>query len=263
MARKKCKCPDGVPEWGVTFGDMMSLLLCFFILLAAFSEPKKDREFQEVIKAIQEAFGYTGGSGMAPTLDAPTTSVITITDAISLYKEQFKQVSTADDPGVTGKQTTVQTLREGMQFRIGGWLTFDPGSAELKEEAKVELARIAELMRGKNNKVEVRGHTSNNDLPPDSPFVHTNADQALWDLSYARAMAVRDFLTAPPQGIDPARVRVAACANTEPLRTRVYDGNDVAVNRRIEVVVVEALLQEYQGQDQDQQAAVDSSTSFP
>lgn len=257
MARKKCKCPDGVPEWVVTFGDMMSLLLCFFILLAAFSEPKQERQFQEVINAIKEAFGYVGGAGMAPTLESPSVSIVEITDAIALYKEQFRQVSTADDPGVTGKQTTVQTIREGMQFRIGGWLTFDPGSAELKEEAKVELVKLADLMRGKNNKVEIRGHTSNNDLPPDSPFRHADAEQALWDLSYARATAVRQFLTAPEHGIDPARVRVTACANTEPLRTRVYDGNETAVNRRIEILVVEALLQDYQGQEQQASAAGD------
>ena len=172
---------------------------------------------------------------------------------------EFRQVSTADDPGVTGKQTTVQTIREGMQFRIGGWLTFDPGSAELKEEAKVELVKLADLMRGKNNKVEIRGHTSNNDLPPDSPFVHADAEQALWDLSYARATAVRQFLTAPPLSIDPARVRVTACANTEPLRTRVYDGNQVAVNRRIEIIVIEALLQDYQAEAPQAQATGDSA----
>ena len=260
---KKHKCPDGVPEWIVTFGDMMSLLLCFFILLAAFSEPKKDREFQEVIKAIKEAFGYTGGAGVAPTMDAPTTSVINVTDAVTLFREQFKQVARADDPGVTGKQTTVQTVREGQQFRIGGWLTFDPGSADLKEEAKTALAQIAEVTRGKNNKIEIRGHTSNNDLPPESPFAKLDPAQALWDLSYARAMAVRAFLAAPEHGIDPARVRVVACANSEPLKTRVYDANSVAVNRRIEIIVVEALMQDFQGQDEEPAQVSEAGPTFP
>ena len=65
MAVKKQKKPaPGVPEWVVTFGDMMSLLLCFFILLQMFSELKKDREYQRVVTAIKEAFGYSGSIGV-------------------------------------------------------------------------------------------------------------------------------------------------------------------------------------------------------
>ena len=51
--KKKHKQEKGIPEWVVTFGDMMSLLLCFFILLQMFSEVKKDEEYQRVITAIK------------------------------------------------------------------------------------------------------------------------------------------------------------------------------------------------------------------
>jgi len=59
--------PPGVPEWVVTYGDMMSLLLCFFILLSAFSELKKPREYQRVIDSIKEALGLDGGQGLVRT----------------------------------------------------------------------------------------------------------------------------------------------------------------------------------------------------
>ncbi|MHC4990575.1 MAG: flagellar motor protein MotB, partial [Planctomycetota bacterium] len=59
----------GAPEWIVTFGDMMSLLLTFFILLQMFSEMKRDHEYQRVVTAIKEAFGYSGGVGVLPTDD--------------------------------------------------------------------------------------------------------------------------------------------------------------------------------------------------
>ena len=54
MAAKRQQQERGVPEWVVTFGDMMALLLCFFILLQMFSELKQDREYQRVITAIKE-----------------------------------------------------------------------------------------------------------------------------------------------------------------------------------------------------------------
>jgi len=75
MAKKKCKCPPpGDPDWMVTYGDMMSLLLTFFILIVSFSTIKKEQQYQEVIKAIKEKFGYRGGIGEAPTENPPENS---------------------------------------------------------------------------------------------------------------------------------------------------------------------------------------------
>ncbi len=65
--KKQKKDSGGVPEWVVTYGDMMSLLLCFFILLAAFSELKREHEYQRVVTAVKEAFGYSGGVGVMTT----------------------------------------------------------------------------------------------------------------------------------------------------------------------------------------------------
>ena len=63
MAKRRKAEEPGIPEWIVTYGDLMSLLLCFFILLAAFSELKQPREFREVIDKIKEALGFQGGMG--------------------------------------------------------------------------------------------------------------------------------------------------------------------------------------------------------
>ena len=74
--KREKKQGSGVPEWVVTFGDMMALLLCFFILLQMFSELKQDREYQRVITAIKEAFGYSGGIGVLPIDDPPVRSIV-------------------------------------------------------------------------------------------------------------------------------------------------------------------------------------------
>lgn len=238
--KSKCKCPEGVPEWIVTYGDMMSLLLCFFILLASLSELKKDEEFQEVVRAVQEAFGYTGGAGFVPTQESPTTSILKRIDAINLHREKNNRISRADDPGVSGKQTTVKKVREGLQFTIGGRVTFEPGSARLMDQTKAQLDKVVEVIRGQNNKVEIRGHCSNDDLPAGATAA------AYWQLSYQRALAVEQYLTDPARGIDPRRLRVVACSNYEPLAQRVYDPAQVAVNRRVEVIATEALVADFE-----------------
>ena len=243
MARKKQPRMEGAPDWIVTYGDMMSLLLCFFVLLAAFSELKNDK-FQKVMESMREAFGYTGGSGRIPSDDLPNLAMMAKLDAVRLYDKPFRQISQADDPGVYGKETTVKTIREGWVFTVGGWITFEPGSAELKPQAREQLAVLAERIRGQNNKVEVRGHSVGSDQ-------RAGGNVDLWDLSTARAKAVMLFITAKPQSIRADRIRIVGCGDTEPLKKRVYDEAKHAVNRRVEIIVTESLVQEYQADTGD------------
>ena len=73
---KKCKCPpEGAPEWVVTYGDMMSLLLTFFIMLVSLSELKKDGgTLRAMLDSINEAFGPTEGSIGVPGTSTQTNS---------------------------------------------------------------------------------------------------------------------------------------------------------------------------------------------
>ena len=63
MAVKKKPAAEsaGAPLWMVTYGDMVTLLLTFFVMLLAMSEVKKDDRFIDFMQAIREAFGYVGG----------------------------------------------------------------------------------------------------------------------------------------------------------------------------------------------------------
>ena len=70
---KKCKCaPPGAPAWVMTYGDMMTLLLTFFIMLVALSEIKKEDQFRAIVKAVKKAFGMKGGGGEASANTART-----------------------------------------------------------------------------------------------------------------------------------------------------------------------------------------------
>ncbi|NLF31949.1 MAG: MotB, partial [Planctomycetes bacterium] len=73
MARKQ-QAPQGAPEWVLTYGDMMSLLLCFFIMIVAMSELKQDERFRKVVESVQREFGYSRSIGMAPADMPPEMS---------------------------------------------------------------------------------------------------------------------------------------------------------------------------------------------
>ena len=62
MSQPEEDSAPGVPEWVVTYGDMMSLLLTFFIMLVSMSKLKDDGRVQAMLDSIREAFGPTSGS---------------------------------------------------------------------------------------------------------------------------------------------------------------------------------------------------------
>ena len=237
MAKRPKKEGGDIPEWIVTYGDMMTLLLCFFVLLAAFSELKKEHEYQKVITAVKEAFGYSGGVGVLPINDPPLRSMIESLQELAKQKMNKKTVSQNTTAGIQGKESTVTRVHEGLKFTIGGSQMFEPGSAVLNDAAKPELERVARLLIGKRFKIEVRGHAASKTLPPGSPF------RDLTDLSYYRAKAVHDFLV-ETGGLDPLVLRISAAGDTEPVEPRAYTPEPQAVNRRVEIMQTEAEVEE-------------------
>ncbi len=141
----------GIPGWVVTFGDMMALLLCFFILLQMFSEFKRDHEYQRVVTAIKEAFGFAGGVGVLPTDDIPARSMVEILETMSVANGAESKMSRSADEGIVGEHTRVSRVAEGVQFTVGGVHLFEPHSVEVTESGRLELRQLATLLAGRRN----------------------------------------------------------------------------------------------------------------
>lgn len=226
-----------MPEWVVTFGDMMSLLLCFFILIQMFSELKQPRQYQRVVDAIREAFGYVGGVGQVPVDDPPLRSMIEAMEAAALRStRETTRVSQNTDPGVDGSHARVTRIREGVVFTTGGPQAFDELSAKLKPGVRREIEQLVPLLRGRNNRIEIIGHAAAKYIPAGSPW------PTLDDLAFARAAAVRDVLI--EAGLRDEVFRIVAAGVREPIRPRASDPADIARNRRVEIILSEILVDE-------------------
>ena len=224
----------------MTYGDMMSLLLCFFVLIVSFSEIKKDDEYQAVVEEIQQAFGMSGGGGKMPTPDDPALSMIQLLESLRLQNETDPNRSNAQDPGQEGREQQVRQVREGMKFAVGGRITFEPGSAELSSRAKRELREVAPLLEGMNNLIEIRGHAA----PLELPRAEREAG-GLWNLSHQRAQAVMAYLTGDEVKLSPERFRLIANADREPLQQRADSVLESEPNRRVEVLLSESLKRDF------------------
>ncbi len=220
----------------VTIGDLMALLLTFFILLQMFSELKRDHEYQRVITAVKEAFGYSGGIGVLPVDDPPLKSVIEQLEYMAMKNHRESQMSQSVEEGVDGPQMRVTKVRDGIVFTIGGPATFDEFSAEIKPEVREQIERVAMLIKGRRNKVIVRGHAAAKHMRPGLEW------KDLDDLSFARARNVKDALAA--FGVDDRVFRLEAVGMREPVRPRAINPLDIAQNRRVEIILTEQLVDE-------------------
>lgn len=248
MAKKTCKCKEGSPEWMTTFADMVTLLLCFFVLIVSFSEIKKDEQFQAVVEHIQVAFGMHGGGGRLPTEDDPAMSLIERLEAIRLHQQRIPNRSNVKDPGQVGRESRVTTIREGTQYAIGGGVQFEPDSAELSPEAMDGLISLIENhnLVGSKNKIHLRGHAAAMEL------MQPNGERegSLMDLSHARARAVYTYLIGdeiPAEfRLSEDRFLISSAGASEPINARTYTSAEARVNRRVEIVVTEDVVEDRQ-----------------
>jgi len=229
---------ESAPLWVVSFADMVSLLMAFFVMLASFSSAgSDDTKYREFLKSLQEAFHFpvTIGPGNS---EADAQELLAKLEQLSMRNFQHTGGKNEGD-GRPGTVNTIKRTREGIEFTIGGQLGFEGGSADLRDEAKTAVEEIIEYIRGENNKVEVRGHATRMEAGTNKPFVDEH------QLAYARACAVADFLIS--KGIRAERLRRVDCGSSEPLIVHAYEEQTKKANRRVEIIVTQSMVQEFQG----------------
>lgn len=230
----------GVPEWVVTYGDMMSLLLTFFIMLVSLSDVVADEKYRAVMAALHSYLGYS----MAPEAPAgknyPLNSLVQRMESLGAFRSDVPKHRRGTG-GVRvhapqGTRLRVFRAREGTAITFGGELSFPRGRADVTSEVADIVRTIAEKLAGKPNKIEVRGHTSEDETPVDPQLDKVQ-------LSYRRARAVADLLVR--DGVEQRRLRISAAGDTEPIDD-IGDADSVD-HARVTILVLDTYSQEFVG----------------
>jgi chemotaxis protein MotB len=240
----KCKCPpEGAPAWVMTFGDMMSLLLTFFILLVSLSELKKEDQWKAMVEEVKKSFGMKGGGGRLPTDNDPALTLVKILETVQNQQRREENTANTDDPGMTGRDQRVTNIRPDEYIPVGGMVTFQPGSADLSGRAEADLRNLIEqediAILGTNYIVELRGHAAT----AEADELGDGSD--LWDLSYQRAKAVMGYLVSDAVGLREDQIRLVGNADREPLQKQAYTPASRQINRRVEIMVSENVIKDY------------------
>ena len=235
MAKKcKCECPECMPEWLATFGDLMSLLLCFFVLLLSMSTMDA-KKVKEAIGSLAGALSVLEGGTQtevsreriqkATPIQKSEETAQTV-NKLSAAITEFKQFS----QGGKGSAITLQEAEEGFFIRLPADITFPPGSARITNtDTLLFLKRIAIIIKEylpKNIEIQVKGFTDNLPPPPTSPYNDN------WELSAARALSVLKVLI--KDGVNPKQLSAAAYGQYHPIASNATPQGR-AKNRRVEI----------------------------
>jgi len=215
---------EGAPAWVVTFGDMMSLLLTFFVLLLSFSEVDAVK-YRALSESLREAFGIHRGQTVFN--NPQETQKESRKGTSGELFDSLKSIIPQSFPGAMPNQRD----GESTVVRVPGTLLFESGKATLKPEMLASLRTMVDLLKSKPGVVlQVEGHTD--DVPISTVQFASN-----WELSASRAIAVIRFFMA--EGIPAERLSAAGYADSRPLVPN--DGpENREVNRRVEFRFVEA-----------------------
>ncbi len=199
--------PEGAPEWMVSYADMITIVMSFFVVMFSIAsgeaaKGKRSQQQQVAIESLQYRFGpqwkpFTtwglmpgnsrlpgGGKGLGSPAASPAVG----------------------DPGGTVRvlkkeKARIRVSGHGDQIAIGGMVYFEPTTTQLVPGQTESIQKIADELAGKPQQVEIVATASNQPLPGGSSF------RDRWELCYARCRKTADLFTA--MKIEPERLRLS------------------------------------------------------
>jgi chemotaxis protein MotB len=242
MARKpperKEIVEEGAPDWVVTFGDLMSLLLCFFVLMLSFSEMDRQK-YKLMSGSMAQAFGVQRKTRV---MEMPKGQKIIAKDfdqdviATRMREELIREIRSEVEKHLSDVGNLVRVDQDADQviIRLMGETTFDSGQAVIRPQMAPLLRSIGKMLKDTRGEIIIAGHTDN--VPVSGGPYGSNRV-----LSMARAASVAEFLIGEA-GVAPTRIGTMGYGEYRPL-----EPNDTAEgrrkNRRVEITLSSSSFQ--------------------
>jgi chemotaxis protein MotB len=238
MARQKKEAEGVKGDWIVTYSDMVTLLLCFFVALFDTTEADPAQMAQMISAMNNIGMGAsTGGNTLALGKSADLGNTISALPAMDRGRSlgtALRRAISLFNPELRSNKVKVTHDERGLVISLASDAFFAPASARINiEETRDILLRLGTLLvsdelRGREFRIE--GHTDRVPVDPDGPWPSN------WELSTARSISVLHYLT--DLGIPENRFQVAGFADTKPVSTNdTPEGR--ANNRRVDIIILD------------------------
>ncbi|WP_246599734.1 flagellar motor protein MotB [Clostridium lacusfryxellense] len=241
MKRKEEKEPNH-ERWLLTYSDLITLLMIFFVIMYASSSVNAVK-YKQLSQSLNAAF--EGGSGKSvvgdqsgvssPVPTSTTTPEVTDVAAASktLEENNMKDIKQNVDTylkknGLSGSVSTKIDER-GLAVSLNSTLLFDIGKANVLAASSKKLISIGQMLNSVNNYIRIEGHT-------DSSPISNNEFSSNWQLSAIRATNVTELLISQ-SGINPQRISSVAYGENRPIATNTTQVGK-AKNRTVDIIIL-------------------------
>lgn len=264
MAKKRPEDPPkGAPAWQSTFSDLMNLLLCFFVLLFSMSTVDAEK-FEVVIASLQSSLSILPAGGTAIGDGNMVSAGVNQLEFLDSYYNDLANSQTKSENDTDGEEQEIsdayeeQELSESeemaqevqaavnqyglqdlvevefnaqyVQLSLSGAILFESGSADLVQEAKPIMTKIASILENYDrNIIEVEGHTDNVPISGNGKFEDNDV------LSMYRALNVANYIRSESE-LNPAHIKSSGRGEYLPIADNsTAEGR--ALNRRVEIKI--------------------------
>ena len=235
MAKEKKEPEKPSTAWQGTYGDMITLMLCFFVML--YDPTESDAVQMAALQASLSNNNPGGGISVSPGSMADLGNVVSALPSMEKGKAlgpAMKKAVSSFTPEVKSNKVTITSDERGIIISLASDSFFEEGSADLNiEESRETLLRLAKFFEAPEvagRRWRIEGHTDNRAVSPFS-FYPSN-----WELSAARAANVLHYLS--DFGVDEQQFSIAGYADTRPkFSNDTAEGR--AYNRRVDVIILD------------------------
>jgi chemotaxis protein MotB len=228
---------SGSPAWMATYGDMITQVLIFFVLLFSLSSVDA-KKFDLAMLSLQESLGILDGGRVLVEGDFLEAGDIGQLSASLKEEQEFKQLQSSlnkiiKDNELDGVQ--ISKDERGLTIRFVEGVLFDSGKAYLKEDAKIILDKIVPVLNISHHHLRVEGHTDN--LP-----IHTREFPSNWELSTTRAVNVVKYFV-EKHNFSPYILSVAGYGEYRPIAPNDSEKHR-SLNRRVDIIILRSDLED-------------------
>jgi chemotaxis protein MotB len=272
--RRKKNSSTNHERWLLTYADMITLLLIFFVVMFAMSQVDVDK-YEAITQSLQSSFksgdsildqgsglldggklqsGNISGGGKGDKGTGEGNSTVPdqnqeeqnknqpLTAREIAFRKQEEELSNLMNminqyikENQLEDQISINDLPKGIAITLNDRFLFDIGQANLKPDSTETLTRLASLFKQLNTMISIEGHTDNLPITSKSKY----ADN--WELSGARALSVLRYFI-DKQGLEPEGFQYAGYADTRPAGDNSTPSGRQK-NRRVEITVLRQLQQ--------------------
>jgi chemotaxis protein MotB len=242
--RKKPRSHTNHERWLVSYADFITLLFAFFVVLYASSQVDK-KKVGKLAMAIQVAFQEMGVFDTVQTVEsvqrnASLAQIVSRSDGAlgggrenGDMAELQHELESALALEIARQEISLRREPDGLVISLREVGFFESGSGQMKQESQPAFDRIADLLRKRNCRLRIEGHSDN--VP-----IHNTQFASNWELSTSRATEIVRLLIVR-DGFDPNHLSAAGYAEYRPLATNTTrEGR--SMNRRVDIVILSETL---------------------